>query len=98
MLCMTSCNLVLYPFFFFQAEDGIRYLIVTGVQTCALPIFRSLGGCDVTALLVLGRLVQRVGKVFRINLVEEGQLDQIANSRPQRGARNRIAGDRKSVV
>src|SRR2546421_9142642 len=24
--------------FFFQAEDGIRYLIVTGVQTCALPI------------------------------------------------------------
>src|SRR6266496_6202838 len=25
-------------FFFFQAEDGIRYLYVTGVQTCALPI------------------------------------------------------------
>src|SRR2546428_8382441 len=25
--------------FFFQAEDGIRDLIVTGVQTCALPIF-----------------------------------------------------------
>src|SRR2546421_5015248 len=30
---------VMYPrFFFFQAEDGIRDLIVTGVQTCALPI------------------------------------------------------------
>src|SRR5579859_6165050 len=26
------------PFFFFQAEDGIRVLTVTGVQTCALPI------------------------------------------------------------
>src|SRR2546421_9448337 len=26
-------------FFFFQAEDGIRDLIVTGVQTCALPIY-----------------------------------------------------------
>src|SRR2546421_244849 len=26
------------PVFFFQAEDGIRDLIVTGVQTCALPI------------------------------------------------------------
>src|SRR5206468_6877268 len=26
-------------FFFFQAEDGIRDLIVTGVKTCALPIF-----------------------------------------------------------
>src|SRR5712664_4465068 len=28
-----------FVFFFFQAEDGIRDLIVTGVQTCALPIF-----------------------------------------------------------
>src|SRR2546421_474452 len=28
-------------FFFFQAEDGIRDLIVTGVQTCALPIFEA---------------------------------------------------------
>src|SRR6266496_2441808 len=27
-------------FFFFQAEDGIRDLYVTGVQTCALPIWR----------------------------------------------------------
>src|SRR5258708_25077055 len=27
-------------FFFFQAEDGIRDDLVTGVQTCALPIFR----------------------------------------------------------
>src|SRR5690606_40761048 len=26
-------------FFFFQAEDGIRVFHVTGVQTCALPIF-----------------------------------------------------------
>src|SRR5690625_7741501 len=29
--------------FFFQAEDGIRDGHVTGVQTCALPIFRSPG-------------------------------------------------------
>src|SRR2546430_8905330 len=27
-------------FFFFQAEDGIRDLTVTGVQTCALPIYK----------------------------------------------------------
>src|SRR2546430_16445419 len=27
-----------WMFFFFQAEDGIRDLTVTGVQTCALPI------------------------------------------------------------
>src|SRR5256886_7684556 len=31
-------------FFFFQAEDGIRDLTVTGVQTCALPISASLAG------------------------------------------------------
>src|SRR2546421_6619814 len=30
-----------FAFFFFQAEDGIRDLIVTGVQTCALPISRT---------------------------------------------------------
>src|SRR6266496_3019335 len=29
-------------FFFFQAEDGIRDLYVTGVQTCALPIFADV--------------------------------------------------------
>src|SRR5205085_8983560 len=28
-------------FFFLQAEDGIRDLTVTGVQTCALPIYRG---------------------------------------------------------
>src|SRR5205823_11083340 len=30
-------------FFFFQAEDGIRAKLVTGVQTCALPICGSSG-------------------------------------------------------
>src|SRR5690606_40958057 len=29
-------------FFFFQAEDGIRDFHVTGVQTCALPIYRQI--------------------------------------------------------
>src|SRR2546421_965549 len=37
---MCSTILVRSLFFFFQAEDGIRDLIVTGVQTCALPILR----------------------------------------------------------
>src|SRR5947208_5196004 len=32
-------SMVLEFFFFFQAEDGIRDDLVTGVQTCALPIF-----------------------------------------------------------
>src|SRR5690606_13703813 len=33
-------------FFFFQAEDGIRDFHVTGVQTCALPIFTTDGFLD----------------------------------------------------
>src|SRR2546425_6115995 len=31
-------TLLVLIFFFFQAEDGIRDKLVTGVQTCALPI------------------------------------------------------------
>src|SRR5882762_922193 len=37
--------LLLYFFFFFQAEDGIRDSSVTGVQTCALPIFGHQHRC-----------------------------------------------------
>src|SRR2546421_3666542 len=37
------CAVLLLFFFFFQAEDGIRDLIVTGVQTCALPILAGEG-------------------------------------------------------
>src|SRR2546427_6720540 len=36
-LCLAE-RCWLFFFFFFQAEDGIRDLTVTGVQTCALPI------------------------------------------------------------
>src|SRR6266487_4850237 len=44
-------------FFFFQAEDGIRDGRVTGVQTCALPIFRmkSQGTDPRTILAASGR-------------------------------------------
>src|SRR5258708_20402833 len=37
-MCKIVCVLLVF-FFFFQAEDGIRDDLVTGVQTCALPIF-----------------------------------------------------------
>src|SRR5256886_10091708 len=36
----------MYVFFFFQAEDGIRDLTVTGVQTCALPICVNAGSLE----------------------------------------------------
>src|SRR3989441_5534430 len=35
-------GLLVFFFFFFQAEDGIRDKLVTGVQTCALPISSAL--------------------------------------------------------
>src|SRR6266496_5969605 len=39
LLLTFVMSLYLLLSFFFQAEDGIRVLYVTGVQTCALPIF-----------------------------------------------------------
>src|SRR5260221_5073871 len=58
--------MVCFPFFF-QAEDGIRDHCVTGVQTCALPISRSVAnnsrarGYDAPELFATerGRLGQR---------------------------------------
>src|SRR5437773_7114857 len=39
---LSLCIYILYFFFFFQAEDGIRDRDVTGVQTCALPILPEM--------------------------------------------------------
>src|SRR5205823_6745221 len=44
---------VLHFFFFFQAEDGIRDKLVTGVQTCALPIL----------ILCLGKTPQQIVEI-----------------------------------
>src|SRR5256884_1583648 len=41
-LCRLVCVRLYLYFFFFQAEDGIRDVAVTGVQTCALPICLDL--------------------------------------------------------
>src|SRR6267143_5889030 len=51
-------------FFFFQAEDGIRDGTVTGVQTCALPIFGGGRPAEGTA----GRVATRRGKTGRGSL------------------------------
>src|SRR5690606_39887117 len=58
-------------YFFFQAEDGIRDFHVTGVQTCALPIYFI----DFTADIItkLGKIDHTIASldarksVFRIN-------------------------------
>ena len=54
VLCMSWIMIQVYVFFFFQAEDGIRGVAVTGVQTCALPI---LSASIVTTLLVESNIV-----------------------------------------
>src|SRR5260370_203097 len=46
---MLRCGVI----FFFQAEDGIRDSSVTGVQTCALPIYRDMAGLGLYAYPVL---------------------------------------------
>src|SRR5258708_20212643 len=76
-------------FFFFQAEDGIRDDLVTGVQTCALPIYdgrqrsRHLVG-DVGEEPALSR--QHAGELFvglalRLDRSEERRVGKECRSR-----------------
>src|SRR2546430_13265197 len=52
--CVLAIGCCFVFFFFFQAEDGIRDLTVTGVQTCALPIFVSAAdNVPIVAMLFL---------------------------------------------
>src|SRR2546421_12146744 len=52
--------------FFFQAEDGIRDLTVTGVQTCALPISPERM-FQIKRALVAGLTVEEVAQASRID-------------------------------
>src|SRR3712207_441107 len=54
------CRTWFVCFFFFQAEDGIRDIGVTGVQTCALPIF-ACGLAWSPGALIAARAVQGIG-------------------------------------
>src|SRR6266446_9454957 len=58
---MGSLAVSMYCFFFFQAEDGIRDYKVTGVQTCALPIFTARGVTGVVTLEGTEMVDQPVG-------------------------------------
>src|SRR5690606_40096024 len=52
--------LIVCLFFFFQAEDGIRDFHVTGVQTCALPIFFLMGTFALMGYMELRHEVERI--------------------------------------
>src|SRR2546430_12475507 len=93
--CHCSC---LYgEFFFFQAEDGIRDLTVTGVQTCALPISGSS-----STIRGLSRCPSRSSSPRLVR--ELSRCPSRSSPRPTRGTRvlsrrlSRRARDRKSVV
>src|SRR3712207_7796410 len=68
--------------FFFQAEDGIRDIGVTGVQTCALPIFTgyNLYGAtptvtapDGTPLPVTAQVINQAQTTLRVRLTTDAQ-------------------------
>src|SRR5205809_1767330 len=70
-IAVGSENLSL--FFFFQAEDGIRDVAVTGVQTCALPISERLFAGQQPDRRALGELLlERQGIVTRDGVRAEG--------------------------
>src|SRR5258707_11113200 len=70
-----ACSLI--PFFFFQAEDGIRDIGVTGVQTCALPILTlsaRMNG-DASRADIVVREIEVIPNGREQNLVFNGRLE-----------------------
>src|SRR5438046_9905679 len=71
--------------FFFQAEDGIRVWSVTGVQTCALPIF-------VAGILIAITQPLRLGDVVEVQGVQ-GVVEEIGRA----SCRERVSSTRVGV-
>src|SRR5256884_5291705 len=86
--------------FFFQAEDGIRDVAVTGVQTCALPILRfihEVKDAEIERLTVEYDETYAVAESLRPNGNQRKALQEAA--RIELGLRHfLLERDRKSVV
>src|SRR6478672_5770546 len=63
-------------FFFFQAEDGIRDLIVTGVQTCALPILHQVRA-DVPSIAWVASIDEAPADTMPIGFLTSDDADDI---------------------
>src|SRR5436309_5530429 len=63
-------------FFFFQAEDGIRDFHVTGVQTCALPIYGVIRVRDLAPEQTAGLVYTRDGLEYPLTLSGIGVYDE----------------------
>src|SRR2546430_4603507 len=89
-----------YDFVFFQAEDGIRDLTVTGVQTCALPISptrKAAAWFDEQLKGLRANLEDAQAKLAQAKLAVQAKATQHPESIPQ-VADNAFVQDRKSVV
>ena len=77
-----------YFFFFFQAEDGIRDDLVTGVQTCALPICQSV------------RIVDLAKKMIKLSGLELGKDIQIqfTGLRPGEKLYEELLADKENTI
>src|SRR5258706_8202146 len=96
MACLTALGSlwVMFFFFFFQAEDGIRDWSVTGVQTCALPIYiRALMIAAVPNLTAMGSncgwTSMRCGEcgtaaIIRARISSKAQATEIADRSEER--------------
>src|SRR2546430_4459881 len=82
-------------FFFFQAEDGIRDLTVTGVQTCALPISPVHIVLPTAGGTILPKVAKALKELIDVGLIKESPCKihsaQASGSAP-------VIQDRKSVV
>src|SRR5699024_11388574 len=80
-------------FFFFQAEDGIRDRNVTGVQTCALPIFFSSKAPSARLLSCLRSPYRRRSSMSRRSRrTEHSSLPILRAARPRRRSEERRVG------
>src|SRR2546427_476916 len=77
------CDIFVF-FFFFQAEDGIRDLTVTGVQTCALPIsVSSVGSSSIVVQLGLSRDINGAARDVQAAIqAARGDLPSTLRSNP----------------
>src|SRR2546430_11774308 len=80
----------IFLFFFFQAEDGIRDLTVTGVQTCALPISRAIHSRPLRTVVHVG-VTAAHGRTRRVHTVPpHGRRTHVTGTR---GPRKRAGGE-----
>src|SRR5947208_16864833 len=93
--------------FFFQAEDGIRDDLVTGVQTCALPIFpriigkegrarRNIEELTGTLISVSGHTISIIGTFQSVSMAKDA-LEKLIEGR-QHGTVYKILKKRRKKV